>query len=180
MTHPFEHLSAKHLRGAALWLLAATAFLTGVMVSAIPIKDFGHIMRLGSAGSAALATEVLASWPPSTFRSATFLFGFDFLYDVVHNNAAALLCLWGASLHGASWTRALARVVAWAMWLCTVLNLPENLIFLETVRSTPAAPWFSLALTIAAFRAIALWSSFVLGALLVAWGTWRSPNFRAD
>ena len=60
------------------------------LLAAVLISDATRIAEMAAVRSAAEARELLAVWPEETSRTAAFLLGFDFLYDVVHNNAVAL------------------------------------------------------------------------------------------
>jgi hypothetical protein len=177
--HPFERLTVEQLRLGSLILAAAAIVLTALLAYAVPADDLSRIFAgLTSSWTAAGLQEVVRAWPERTRLSATFLFGFDTLFDVVHNNAVAFLCVWAARRNGTASALVTARTLAWIMWLDTLLNQVEDLVFLEIVRGAPADPWPALAVGIAGFRSITLAVGFLFGATLLAWERHRSHGRR--
>ena len=158
-THPFERLSAQALRAGTIALFATWVMLTIVLGLAVPLEMLPKVAQMAAAGSAANATALLSEWATEERQAASFLVGFDFLYDIVHNNAVAMGILLASLTAGRG--RPVARSFAWALWLCTLLNVAENLIFQTVLVGNPADPWVAFAGFIASFRAFVLWSGFL-------------------
>ena len=138
LCHPYEALSVRNLRVATIGTASAWGLLTLVLVWAVPS---GHLSQLGAlveATEPAAAKTILESWDPSVVASLSFMLGFDFLYDVVHNNAVALFAVWGAVRRDTGSARLVASITAWVLWLDTGLNVFENLGFLHILRSRSA------------------------------------------
>ena len=167
--HPLELLSEATIRKASIWLLAAWALLTLLLVAVLPYELLGGITALAGAPDSAEASAIVASWRPALRAGAAFLVGFDFLYDLVHNNAVACACLWGAT-SGRPRHLLVARAFAWALWLCSLLNVPENLVYVRLLQGYSADPWVGLASAIASLRLVVLWSGFTAGGALLLLG----------
>jgi len=158
--HPYTALETRQLGVATVALGTAWALLTILLLQAVPLVDFPKIGRILGASTAADLSAVLADWTPATLRSFAFLLGFDLLYDLVHNNAAAVYALWASRICARPWAERLAAAAAWLLWLATVLNVFENLAFLHMLPDGDSSwllPWASLAFN--------LRSLFLAGAL---------------
>ncbi len=164
--HPLELLSYGAIRAVSLWLLAAWALMTLFLVAILPFEILERATALAATRDSAAARALVASWPPALRVSAAFLLGFDFLYDLVHNNAVACMCLW-AAFHGKSAQKRIARTFAWTLWLCTLLNVPENWVYVRLLHGLSVDPWVGVAGQIASLRFFILWSGFVVGAALL-------------
>ncbi len=148
--------------------MGAWVGLSAILVWAVPPEHIGEVNRLVSAPTLPAAAAVLDSWEPSVARSFSFLLGYDFLYDLVHNNAVALLVVWGARRARIGW----AEQIAWLLWLDTALNVFENLAFLQILRTADPAPLFPWAASVFYFRSATLIGGLVAGVLLHVQG-WR-------
>ncbi len=168
--HPFERLSTWAARASALSLLAAWLLLTLLLAAVVPAEHGAQLVRFLGAADARGAAAIVAAWSPDMRATAGFVIGFDFLYDLVHDNAVALLCIWAARLLGGARVMLAARVVAWTMWLAVLLNLPENLLAIHIVRDGAATDWFGVVVAITSFRFVTLWAGLAFGvaALVVA------------
>lgn len=116
---------------------------------------------------------ILESWEPSIVASLSFMLGFDFLYDVVHNNAAALFAVWGAVRRDTRVARSVASATAWVLWLDSGLNVFENLAFLHILRSRSPDPLLPAVSAIFSFRSATLMLGLLVGAALHA-SAWRA------
>jgi hypothetical protein len=170
-SHPYEALSARTLRAATIGTGAAWALLTLILVWAVPLSDIAGVQALLEARDPQTAGAVLASFEPTLTASLSFLLGFDFLYDVVHNNAAALFAVWGAVGRRTAAAQTVAATTAWILWLDTALNVVENLAFLHVLRSGSVAALPAVS-TIFEFRAATLGLALLVGAGLHA-SAWR-------
>lgn len=163
MRHPFERLSLPRIRVACLTLLLLRALLTVVLFAAVPLDHAHELLRFLHANDASEAAGIVATWPPGVRATARFLIGVDFLYDAVHNNAVALLCMWAALRLGSYGFNVTARIVAWVMWFDTLCNLVENFSALHIVGGGSVTPWFGIVVASTAFRFATLWLGFALG-----------------
>ena len=163
MRHPLERLSPGGTRTACLVLFLLWGLLTIVLVTVVPLDHGRELWRVLHAADSAEAAAIVAGWSSDVRASARFLIRFDFAYDVVHNNAVALLCLWAARRLGGRRAWVAARTVAWLMWLDTLCNVAENLAALRLVSGD--ASWFGLVVASTAFRFATLWLGFALGVL---------------
>ena len=172
MPHPFERLSLNATRTFCLALFLLWGLLTIALVTVVPLGHARELWRVLHAADAAEAAASVAGWSSDVRASARFLVRFDFAYDVVHNNAVALLCLWAARRLGSSRASATARIVAWTMWLDTLCNVAENVAALRLLSGDPS--WFGLGVASTAFRFATLWLALALGVLGLAVAARRS------
>ena len=142
----------------------------------MPIDHFAQIRRLMEATEPD-ARDALSSLDSSIVVSLSFLVGFDFLYDVVHNNAAALFAVWGAVRRNTRLARAVAGLTAWVLWLDSGLNVFENLAFLHVLRSRSPDPLLTLVTAIFSFRSATLMVGLAVGAALHIFA-WRAGRAR--
>jgi len=162
ITHPFLKLSSVQLRLGASLLGAAFAIATGVFLWAVPLEDIDHVTQLVES-SPVEATRILDSWSPKTRETFQFMLGYDFLYDLIHNNLVALILAGAAIRYPAMWSHLVASLLCWVMWLDTGLNIFENLAYNYVLSSNTVEPWHRYASIIFQFRT----STLVLG-LVVA------------
>lgn len=80
-----------------------------------------------------------------------FILGFDFLYDLVHNNAVALCVVWAAAGRSAGLVAA-GSFLAWLLWLASGANVVENLGFLHVLQAGPMSPWPEVGLATTLYR----------------------------
>jgi hypothetical protein len=165
--HPLERLSPPATKTSCLALFLLWGLLTIVLVTVVPPGHARELWRVLHSADAGEAAAIVAGWPSDVRASARFLIRFDFLYDVVHNNAVALLCLWAAHRLGSGRAWATARVVAWLMWLGTLSNVGENVAALRLVSGIDAS-WFGLIVVSTMFRFATLWLGVALGGLGLA------------
>ena len=164
--HPYESLSAATLRTATIGMLSAWGGLTLVLIWAVPFGHIASLHNLMDAGSPSVRRTILESWEPGVSISLSFLLGFDFLYDVVHNNAAALLAVWGGVRRGTRLARAAGGMTAWVLWLDSGLNVIENLSFLHILRSRSPESLLTVVSAIFSFRSATLVLGLSVGAAL--------------
>lgn len=173
ISHPLQRIGTRPLAVSMVSLTVGFVCLTAILVYAVPASTRSHIADLLDAPSLAAATAVLSAWDADTFRTFAFLLGFDFLYDVVHNNMVAVLAIWGAKRVYASSAVLVASVTAWVLWVDTLLNVFENLVLLDVVRSAQASPLMPLASAIFSFRTATLALGLLVGLGLHAAAFWR-------
>jgi hypothetical protein len=170
--HPYEALSARNLRAATVGTAAAWGLLTLLLIWAVPLTDIAQIRALMEATAPGAASAILQSWGSSVVASSSFLVGFDFLYDVVHNNAVAFWAVWGAAKCDTRLARSVAAATAWVLWLDTGLNLFENLAFLHVIRSR-SPELLPVVSAIFGLRSATLMLGLLIGAALHA-SAWRA------
>ncbi len=172
--HPFDRLSTRATVIAATLLGVSVVLLTLIILAFVSASDQAHIAALVGASSADAVAALLADWTPRTLESFSFLVGFDYLYDIVHNNAVALFVIWGGRRVGTELGRSLGSLTAWTMWLDTALNLFENVAFLYAIRSPNPWPLLAVASTVFTFRSLTLGVGVVVGVALHGWATWNN------
>jgi hypothetical protein len=91
--HPFDHLPEGRVRSYAVLLFLAWAALTGILLWAAPRSG---AVELAFAGTPDEAARVVSALSDRDRISFSFMLGFDLLYDLVHNNAVALACIWAS------------------------------------------------------------------------------------
>jgi hypothetical protein len=143
--HPYSELEWTRLRFWSVLLLCTWALLTPILIWAAPGRSDFTIPELAVAGSAAAAAEILSHWQPSDRLAFSFILGFDFLYDLVHNNAVAFSVAWAAAHRSSRWIAA-GSVLAWLLWFATAANIVENLSFFHVLQAGPSFPWPEVAL----------------------------------
>jgi hypothetical protein len=173
--HPYEALSVGTLRTATIVAASAWALLTLALVWAVPMADVGELRRLLDETVPAARRSILRSWEPGVVASIAFLVGFDFLYDVVHNNAVALFAVWGAVRRNSPRARAFGAAVAWVLWLDTALNVFENLAALHVVRSREPEPLLPVVSAIFSFRSATLLLGVLVG-IALHWSAGRASG----
>jgi len=141
-------------------------------VWAVPAAHVAEITKLTAATKPGAPRTILESWDTGIAVSFSFLLGFDFLYDLVHNNAAALLAVWGAVRRGTRPSRLLARTAAWVLWLDSGLNVVENLTLLQVLRPGSPEPPLNAAVAIFSFRSVTLMLGLLVGVALHASAWW--------
>jgi len=141
----------------------------------VPVADVAQLQRLLQAPEPDTCRAILESWDSSLAVSLAFLLGFDFLYDLVHNNAAALFAVWGAVRRDTAVARRIAGTTAWVLWLDSGLNIFENLAFLHILRSQSCEGLLTAVAAIFTFRSATLLLGFVVGAALHA-SAWRASR----
>jgi hypothetical protein len=154
------------------------AILTIGLFTWVEPEHMDALLRFLRAGDAGAARAELSAWSPATRAAAAAIVRFDFLYDLVHNNAVALWCIWAAQRLAAPGVITLARAVAWTMWLDTGLNLIENAAALHMIGGGGTTPWFGLVVATTIFRFATLWFGFAVGAVGLAAARWRRRNDR--
>jgi hypothetical protein len=176
ISHPYERLGVRPLASAAIGLTVFWALLTAILAYEVPAALRAQITQLLSAENDAAATAILLAWGPEVYRAFSFMLGFDFLYDIVHNNAVAFLAIWGAKRVSAKPALFLGAATAWVMWLDTALNLFENVAFLHIIRSLDPWPLLPAANAVFVFRTGTWVLGIVLAVALHGFAYWRSRN----
>jgi hypothetical protein len=144
-----------------------------VLAWAVPLDDVSALGALLEATDPGARRVILESWTPDVVASLAFLVGFDFLYDLVHNNAAALVAVWGAVRRDTRLARAVAGTSAWVLWIDSALNVFENLAVLHVLRSRSPEPLLPAASAVFAFRSVTLLLGLLIGAILHG-SAWRA------
>lgn len=159
--HPFLNLSLETVRLWAKILVIGFLVTTVILGIVVPAEHRSAIANFVLAEPSLAHTE-LSAWDSATRESFQFVLGFDFLYDLVHNNMVALLLAWGAIRHAQRWAIQLASVFAWILWLDSALNVLEHFIYRHILATGILEPWHGYGLAIFSFRT----STLVAGALI--------------
>jgi len=181
MQHPFQNLDLTNQQRASFLVLALLTGATAIFSVAVPFEHFLLVVQLIGAQSGDVL-PLISNWTIAERQSFAFMIGYDFVFDILHNNAAALFVVWGAArlnvrsacpneLMIAAW-------LAWAMWLCSGLNIVENLAFLHLLDSHQVTPWHLIGKVAFSFRGVALVGAFAAGlifhlraGIFVPWNT---------
>ena len=166
MQHPIQELNLLKLQRATLLVSALLTGATAIFLVAVPLEHFLLVVQLIGAPSSDVLT-LISGWTIAERQSFAFMIGYDFVFDILHNNAAALFVIWGAARLNARSAcpneMMIAAWLAWAMWLCSGLNIVENLAFLHLLDSHQVTPWHLIGKVAFSFRGVALVGVCVAG-----------------
>ena len=133
--------------------LLIIGFLVTTVILAVAVSaEHRNAITNFVVADAALASTELSRWDSATRESFQFVLGFDFLYDLVHNNVAAMLLVWGALRSAQRWAFQLANVFAWVLWLDSALNVLEYFVYRHILATGILEPWHGYGLAIFSFR----------------------------
>lgn len=166
MQHPFQELNLLKLQRATLLVSALLTGATAIFLVAVPLEHFLLVVQLIGAPTGDVL-HLISGWTIAERQSFAFMIGYDFVFDLLHNSAAALFVIWGAARLNARSAcpneLMIAAWLAWAMWLCSGLNIVENLAFLHLLESHQVTPWHLIGKVAFTFRGVALVAAFVTG-----------------
>jgi hypothetical protein len=134
-----------------------------VFATLVPVEHISAISAFVGA-DAGDAQDALQALTPEIRESFQFVLGFDFLYDLVHNNLVAMWLAWGALRIQKRVALVLASGFAWVLWMDSALNLVEHLVFRHILSSGNLDPWHAYGSAVFGFRT----GSLVAGALVAA------------
>ena len=163
--HPFLNLPLETVRFWAKILVIAFVVTTVILVTAVPAEHRSAIANFVLA-DAVLAPAELGRWDSATRESFQFVLGFDFLYDLVHNNLVAMLLAWGAILSAQRWATQLANLFAWILWLDSALNVVEHFIYRHLLATGILEPWHGYGMAIFNFRTSTLAAAALLAVVV--------------
>lgn len=166
--HPYLSVPKPSLRFWSIVVTAAFLVSTSILAIAVPASQIEAVANFVQSESS-VAQVILDQWDTSLRSTFGFMLGFDFLYDLVHNNLVALLVAWGAKRTGVAWTLALASVIAWILWLDSVLNVVENLGYLRVMVTGNVLPWHLYGSILFQFRTLTLVAGAVVACSLHVW-----------
>ena len=139
--HPFSRIAAGKLRlfvvpiaGVSLLLLVAMVEIVQRGPGWLPFGD------LVLSFTSSRATEALSTWTVEDRVRIAFVNGLDYLFGPLYANLLALGCIWAGRLRGDSTERA-GSTFAWVAWLVLLLDLPENVAYLNLVGGNCHQPW---------------------------------------
>ncbi len=101
-----------------------------------------------------------------------FINGLDYLFGPLYANLLALGCIWAGRLRGES-TRCAGSAFAWLAWVVWLLDLPENVAYLNLVGGHASQPWPLISGTCVLVR-----TALVIGVL--AFITWCLMQRKAE
>ncbi len=96
---------------------------------------FSELVLAFSSGRAA---EALATWTVEDRVRIAFVNGLDYLFGPVYANLLALGCVWAGRLSG---ERRVGSFFAWAAWAVLLLDIPENVAYLNLIGGRVGQPW---------------------------------------
>ncbi len=86
------------------------------------------------------ATEALSTWSVEDRVRIAFINGLDYLFGPLYANLLALGCIWAGRLRRGSMSWA-GSAFAWLAWVVLLLDLPENVAYLNLVGGNSSQPW---------------------------------------
>jgi hypothetical protein len=155
MVHPYLRLNSRRLRSGSLYLSVGFLIATAIFAASVPTAHMSAVSGLVRADPQH-AQHLLASWDAATRESFRFMLGFDYLYDILHNNLAAFVLAWGAVRFGKPWAIGVAGALVWILWLDSGLNVLENMAYTHILTENAIVPWHRYASGVFAFRSVSL------------------------
>ncbi len=139
--HPFSRIAEGKLRilvvpiaGVSLVLLVAIVEVVQRGPGWLPFGD------LVLSFTSSRAIEALSTWTVEDRVRIAFVNGLDYLFGPLYANLLALGCIWAGRLRRDSTSRA-GSAFAWVAWLVLLLDLPENVAYLNLVGGNCSQPW---------------------------------------
>ena len=141
MYHPLSSIQKK--LPAFLWLLGATIAISIAFRFIGPYSP--NIVDYEFVWNTARASAVISAWNTTARLQAAFNLGFDFLYMPAYSTTIALACAWGATVIRNKFWQGLGILLAWGLWLATLLDAIENIALITMLLGTVADPYPLLA-----------------------------------
>ncbi len=139
--HPFSHIPEGQLRLFVVPIAGVSLVLFVVMVELVqrgPARlPFGDLVL---SFTTSRATEALSTWSVEDRVRVAFINGIDYLFGPLYANLLALGCIWAGRLRRSSMSGA-GSVFAWLAWVLLLLDLPENVAYLNLVGGKSSQPW---------------------------------------
>lgn len=139
--HPFSRIPEGKLRLFVVPIAGVSLVLLVVMVELVQQGpgwlSFGDLVL---SFTSSRATEALSTWTVEDRVRIAFINGLDYLFGPLYANLLALGCIWAGRLRrdGTSWA---GSAFAWLAWVVLLLDLPENVAYLQLVIGNSSQPW---------------------------------------
>lgn len=141
IAHPFTRIPEGEIRRFAVPIASLSAVLLVVIVELVqrgpgwlPFADLVLAFTTSGAG------EVLSTWTLEDRIRIAFINGLDYLFGPLYANLLALGCVWAARLRPGGGSRA-GSVSAWIAWAVLLLDIPENVAYLNLTSGNTGQPW---------------------------------------
>ena len=160
--HPYTRLSTLELKVSSLG--SAILFLVSIVIFAksVPLAHINAV-SLFVQSSDETAQALLTNWNSQIRESFRFMLGYDYLFDIIHNNLVALFVVWGAKRLATYAVLSLSAFVSWVLWFDSALNIFENLAYSHILTSNIVAPWHAYASLAFGFRSTTLIVAAIIG-----------------
>ena len=139
--HPFSRIPDGKLRLFVMPIAGVSFVLLVVMVELVQRGPgwlpFGDLVLSFTTGRAA---EALSTWSVEDRVRIAFINGLDYLFGPLYANLLALGCIWAGRLRRGS-MRWAGSAFAWLAWVVLLLDLPENVAYLNLVGGNSGQPW---------------------------------------
>ena len=139
--HPFSHIPEGQLRLFVVPIAGVSVVLLVVMVELVQRGPgwlpFGDLVLSFTTSRAA---EALSTWSVEDRIRIAFINGLDYLFGPLYANLLALGCIWAGRLRGGSMSGA-GSAFAWLAWVLLLLDVPENVAYLNLVGGKSCQPW---------------------------------------
>ncbi len=139
--HPFNRIPQGKLRLYVVPIAGVSLVLLVVMVELVERGpgwlSFGDLVLSFTANR---ATQALSTWSVDDRVRIAFVNGLDYLFGPLYANLLALGCIWAGRLRDGS-ARPAGSAFAWLAWVVLLLDLPENVAYLNLVAGNPSQPW---------------------------------------
>jgi hypothetical protein len=113
------------------------------MVLAMPGP--GDLACLVAAGTPTRAQAILANWTEVDRIDVAWKNGFDYLLMLAFSNTLALASVWVSRQFTQPVPRSAGLLFAWLAWVSILIDVPENMAYLEMIRGSLEQPWPALA-----------------------------------
>ncbi len=139
--HPFCRIPDGKLH---LFVVPVGCLFLVLLVVIVEIVQLGpgwaRFSELALAFSSGRATEALATWTVEDRVRIAFVNGLDYLFGPVYANLLALGCVWAGRSSGDR-ERRIGSFFAWVAWAVWLLDIPENVAYLNLVGGDVGQPW---------------------------------------
>jgi hypothetical protein len=142
MSHPFQRIPAGKLRYLGAPITALSAVL---LIAVLAMPGPGDLPALVAAGSPARARAILGNWTELDRVHVAWKNGFDYFLMVSFSNALALVSIWASRQFSRPVLVSAGVVFAWLAWVSILLDVPENVAYLNMIRGSVEQPWPALA-----------------------------------
>ena len=139
--HPFSRIPEGKLRLFVVPIAGVSLVLLVVMLELVQRGPgwlpFGELVLSFTSSRAA---EALSTWSVEDRVRIAFINGLDYLFGPLYANLLAFGSIWAGRLRRDSTSRA-GSSFAWLAWVVLLLDLPENVAYLNLVAGNANQPW---------------------------------------
>jgi hypothetical protein len=139
--HPFSRIAEGKLRLFVVPIAGVSFVLLVVMLELVQRGPgwlpFGELVLSFTSSRAA---EALSTWSVEDRVRIAFINGLDYLFGPLYANLLAFGSIWAGRLRRDS-TSCAGSSFAWLAWVVLLLDLPENVAYLNLVSGNSSQPW---------------------------------------